>query len=143
MMQPEVDDENTLIYRSQNLKYLNTWGLTLTYSIPITPWWEIQSNFTAQYQSGKTSYLPNNVMLHLFSVNINVVNHLKLPKDFAVEISVLYQSKSLSGISQFLPIGSLNAGVQKSFGKQGILRLSMDDILVYKQLENKNQVSRK
>jgi hypothetical protein len=41
----------------------------------------------------------------------------------------MYQSRSLSGISQFLPIGSLNAGLQKSFGKKGILRLSMDDIL--------------
>ena len=129
MMQPEVDGENTLIYRSQNLKHLNTWGFALTNSISLTPWWEIQSSFTAQQQSGKTSYLPNNVMLHLFSVNINVVNQLKLPKDFAAEISVLYQSKSLSGISQFLPLGSLNVGVQKNFGKQGIIRLSMDDIL--------------
>ena len=118
MMQPEVDGENTLIYRSQNLKHLNTWGLSLTNSISITSWWEIQSSFTAQHQSGKTSYLPNNVMLHLFSVNINVVNQLKLPKNFAAEISVLYQSKSLSGISQFLPLGSLNAGVQKNFGNK-------------------------
>ena len=68
-------------------------------------------------------------MLHLFNLNINVVNQLKLPKDFAAEISVLYQSKLLSGISWFLPFGSLNVGVQKNFGKQGIIRLSMDDIL--------------
>ncbi len=129
MMQPEVDGENTLIYRSQNLKHLDTWGLSLTNAISITSWWEIQSSFTAQHQSGKTSYLPNNVMLHLFSVNINVVNQLRLPKNFAAEISVLYQSKSFSGMSQFLPQGSLNAGVQKNFGKQGIIRLSMDDIL--------------
>ena len=129
MMQPEVDGENTLIYRSQNLKHLNTWGLGVTNSTSITPWWEIQSSFTAQYQSGKTSYLPNNVILHLFNLNINVVNQFKLPKDFAAEISVLYQSKLLSGISWFLPFGSLNVGVQKNFGKQGIIRLSMDDIL--------------
>ncbi len=129
MMQPEVDGENTLIYRSQNLKHLNTWGLGVTNSVSVTRWWEIQSSFTAQYQSGKTSYLPNNVFLHLFNLNINVVNQLKLPKDFAAEISVLYQSKLLSGISRFLPFGSLNVGVQKNFGKQGIIRLSMDDIL--------------
>ena len=82
-------------------------------------------------------------MLHLFSVNINVVNQLKLPKDFAAEISVLYQSKSLSGISQFLPLGSLNAGVQKNFGKQGIIRLSMDDILSTNNWRIRNQVKRK
>jgi hypothetical protein len=27
------------------------------------------------------------------------------------------------------PLGSLNAGIQKKFGNQGILRLAMDDIL--------------
>ena len=129
MLQPEVDGENTLIYRSQNLKHLNTWGLMFTSSIQITPWWEIQSSFTAQHQSGRTSHLPNNVMLQLYSVNINVVNQLRLPKDFALEISAIYQSESLSGVSRFLPVGSLNIGVQKNFGKQGILRLAMDDIL--------------
>ena len=129
MMQPEVDSENNLIYRSQNLKYLNTLGLTTTYSISITPRWEIQSNLTAQYQTGRTTYLAHNERLHLYGLNLNVVNQFKLPRDFAVEISGMYQSSSLSGISQFLPIGSLNAGLQKSFGEKGILRLSMDDIL--------------
>jgi hypothetical protein len=58
-----------------------------------------------------------------------VINLLRLPKDFSIEISGMYQSKSLSGISEFLPIGSLNAGVQKSFRDKGTLRLAMDDIL--------------
>ena len=129
MMQPEVDSENNLIYRSQNLKYLNTVGLTTTYSFSITPRWEIQSNLTAQYQTGRTIHLAYNERLHLYGLNLNVVNLFKLPRDFAVEISGMYQSRSISGISQFLPVGSLNAGLQKSFGQKGILRLSMDDIL--------------
>jgi hypothetical protein len=89
----------------------------------------VQSNLTAQYQVAKTSHLPNNTTLHLYGVNLNVVNLIKLPKDFSIEISGMYQSKSLAGISQFLPMGSLNAGIQKTFGEKGTLRLSMDDIL--------------
>ena len=129
MMQPEVDIENNLIYRSQNLKHLNTLGLTIAHSTSITSWWEVQSNATAQYQRGRTSHLANNVTISQYGLNVNVVNLFRLPKDFSFEISGMYQSRLLSGISQFLPIGSLNAGVQKSFGDKGILRLSMDDIL--------------
>jgi hypothetical protein len=129
-LQPEVDSQsNNVTYRSQNLKYLNTLGLTNSYSIRVTPWWEVQSNVTAQYQVAKTSHLPNNTTLHLYGVNLSVVNQIKLPKDFLIEISGMYQSKLLAGISQFLPLGSLNAGIQKNFGDKGTLRLSMDDIL--------------
>ncbi|HYI77924.1 MAG TPA: outer membrane beta-barrel protein [Chryseolinea sp.] len=129
MLQPEIDDAQNLFYRSQNLKYLNTIGWSVNYSTSISTWWELQSNLTAQYQSGRTSSFNANTSLQLFSVNINLINIFKLPRDFAIEISGIYQSRALSGISQFLPVGSLNAGIQKSFGDKGILRLSMDDIL--------------
>ncbi len=130
MLQPEVDPQsNNLTYRSQNLKNLNTIGLTNSYSINFASWWEVQSNLTAQYQIAKTSHLLNNVTLYLYGLNINVVNTIKLPKDFSIEVSGTYQSKSLSGISQFLPVGSLNAGIQKNLGEKGTLKLSMDDIL--------------
>ena len=129
MLQPEIDDAQNLFYRSQNLKYLNTIGWSVNYSTSISTWWELQSNLTAQYQSGQTSSFNANTSLQLFSVNVNLINIFKLPRDFAIEISGIYQSRSLSGISQFLPVGSLNAGIQKSFGDKGVLRLSMDDIL--------------
>ena len=129
MLQPEIDDAQNLFYRSQNLKYLNTIGWSVNYSTSISTWWELQSNLTAQYQRGRTSSFNANTSLQLFSVNVNLINIFKLPRDFAIEISGIYQSRSLSGISQFLPVGSLNAGIQKSFGDKGVLRLSMDDIL--------------
>ena len=58
-LQPEIDQSNNLIYRSQNLKYLNTLGLTNSYSISPTRWWEIHSNVTVQYQMAKAEYLSN------------------------------------------------------------------------------------
>jgi hypothetical protein len=129
-LQPEVDQlSNTLTYRSQNLKNLNTLSLTNFYSISITPWWELQSNLTVQHQTARTSHLKNNITWSRYGVNINVVNVLKLPKNFSIEISGIYQSKSITGISWYLPVGSLNVGVQKDLGKNGTFRLAMDDIL--------------
>ena len=125
--QPETDSQSNLIYRSQNLKYLNTLGLVNSLSFNIASWWEVQTNVTAQYLVARTIHLQNNTTIPNYGVNINVINSLKLPKDFAIEVSGMYQSKTLWGISEFLAVGSLNAGVQKKLGK-GILRLSIDDI---------------
>ncbi len=129
-LQPDLDAAtHTLTYRSQNLKYLNTIAFVNSYSMRIASWWEVQSHLVGQYQVARTSHLQNNVTLRLYGINVNLVNRLTLPADYAIEISGMYQSRSLSGVSQFLPVGSLNIGIQKNFGEKGILRLSMDDVL--------------
>ncbi|HEY5750377.1 MAG TPA: TonB-dependent receptor [Chryseolinea sp.] len=128
--QAEIDTaSNTLTYRAQNLDYLNTLGLTNSYSLNITPWWEAQGSVTVQYQIAQAAQVQHDVRKHLFGVNLNVVSIVKLPSDFAIEISGSYQSTMLSGIAVYLPQGSLNAGVQKKLGENGTLTLAMDDIL--------------
>ncbi len=64
----------------------------------------------------------------LNSINANMINSFVLPKDYSIEISGIYQSKSLSGVANFLARGSLNAGIQKKTSK-GTFRFAMDDIL--------------
>lgn len=129
-LQPEVDIlSGNLTFRSQNLRHLNTLGLTNAWSFSPNAWWDVQTSFTLQYQEAKTEHLANDIRLTQYGLNINLVNLFRLPNDFSIEISGMYQSKSLSGISHFSPMGSLNAGIQKSFAKAGTIRLSMDDIL--------------
>ena len=128
-LQPEIHrSSNTLTYRSQNLDYLNTLALTNLYSFKLTPWWEVQSNLTLQYQVAQTSSQQNNKTLNLYGVNVNASNQFHLPNDFSMEVSGFYQSKLLFRISEYLPFGSLNAGIRKKF-KKGSLQLSIDDIL--------------
>ncbi|HMJ70302.1 MAG TPA: TonB-dependent receptor [Cyclobacteriaceae bacterium] len=130
LFQPENDTQsNSLIFRSQNLAYLNTLSLSNMWSFNVCPWWDIQSTITLQHQEGRTEHLTQNISLDLWSLNMNATNIIKLPKDITIEVSGFYQSKSIYGISEFLPYGSLNAGVQKKFGEKGTLKLSMDDIL--------------
>ena len=130
IMQPELDSEaNTITYKSENLKYMNTASLTLSYGAAVAPWWEIQSNITAQLQSARTAHMADNISRNLYGVNLNLTNQFTLPKNFSAEISGTYQSNMLLGLTQFLPSGSLNAGIQKDLGRHGIIRLSADDIL--------------
>jgi hypothetical protein len=129
-LQPELDSQtHNLIYRAQNLKYLNTLGLANSLSFKITTWWKLQTNITAQYQVAQTMHLQNNTKLDLYGVTLNVVNSIKLPKDFSFEVSGFYKSRSLAGISEHLPIGSLNAAIQKKFGQNGALTFAVDDML--------------
>lgn len=130
IMQPELNSEaNTVTYRSENLRHMNTVALTLSYGVSVTPWWDMQSNLTAQLQSARTANMVHNISRDLYGVSVNIVNQFRLPKNFSAEISGAYQSSTLLGFTQFLPAGSLNAGIQKDLGRHGILRLSADDIL--------------
>jgi hypothetical protein len=129
-LQPEFDRaQNTLIYRSQNLKYLQTAGVTSAYSFFPAPWWEVQTNLTAQYQTARTSHLAYNTTIHLYGVNLNLVSLWKLPNNFSLEVSGMYQSRSLMGITTFGPMGTLNAGIKKIVQKVGTFQFSVDDLL--------------
>lgn len=82
-----------------------------------------------QYQTSQTLHLQRNLSLNQLAINLNVLSVIKLPRDFTLEISGMYQSTSLSGASRFLEFASLNAAVQKKLGKNGVLTFSADDIL--------------
>jgi hypothetical protein len=128
--QPTLDEStNTLILRSENLRYLNSFNLSNSYSFDIANWWQVQTNFTIQYQQAQTDHLEKNTSIVVYNFNANVVNVITLPKNFSVEVSGFYNSKSVMGISEFLPLGALNAGIQKKFKSNSTLRLSVDDVL--------------
>ncbi len=76
--QPEVDEANNLIYRAQNLSYLNTLSFINSYSMIINSWWEIQAHLHLQYQVAKIDYLPVNQSVSLPGLNSNFVNQFRL-----------------------------------------------------------------
>jgi hypothetical protein len=128
--QPTLDETtNTLILRSENLRYLNSLNLSNSWSFSATKWWEVQTNFTVQYQQAETEHLERNTSIELYNLDANIVNVIKLNKTVTLEVSGYYISRAVMGISEFLPRGSLNAGIQKKFGTKSTLRLGIDDIL--------------
>jgi outer membrane beta-barrel protein len=125
--EPDNDSSNNVIYRAQNLKYLNQIALANAWAFSITNWWEVQTNVVAQYLFLQTAHLPVNVQRRNYELNLNVTNSLRLPKDFAVEVSGMYQSRTSRGVIESLPVSSLNLGIQKKVGK-GAIRFAVDDI---------------
>jgi hypothetical protein len=62
-------------------------------------------------------------------MNVNITSIWHLPKEMTFELSGFYQSTLLAGIAEYLPQGSLNAGIQKKMGAKGTLQLAADDLL--------------
>jgi len=128
--QADVDPQtNNLTYRAQNLNRVNAVALTNSYGFSITPWWDWQSDFTARYQAALTTPVHGVTKYTQFALNATVVSIMRLPRNFAIEVAGNYQSAMITGTSKWLPMGSLNAGIQKKLGEKGSIKLSMDDIL--------------
>lgn len=129
-LQPEPDPErNGIIYRTQNLKWFRTISLNNSISAPVTRWWEMHGSVMLMHQSMETTHLPVNIKRSRGVVNVYLNNSFTLPKNSSIELSATFQSTAFFGMSYFFPVGSLNFGVQKSFGSNNVLRFAVDDIL--------------
>ena len=128
--QPEIDqNSNEQTLSTQNLSYFRSYVINTSFPILFVPWWELRSNFSGKYQVFRTSHLNDNPTLNNYGITANLINTIDLPRNFSIEVSGYYQSRSVWGIMQFEPMGSVNAGIQKRIADgRGSLRLSADDI---------------
>src|SRR5690606_29701746 len=128
--QPEINPGSHIqTMSSKNLDYLKLYSLSFSFPWTITEWWDIQAFAGGYLRNLKTSHLVENKKLDLYSINLNLVNQIKLPKHFSMELAGSYDSKMVWGIWQFKPMGSLNFGVQKQLNKDmGTIRFFVDDI---------------
>lgn len=129
ILQPEFNSEtNEQIFRSQNLKYVQTFGINTTFPLMITPWWEIHNDISFYFHDYKTQHLDNNEELRIKSLTLNSAHTFRLPGNFSAEISGYYQSASLFGIFKFSPMGKLNLGIKKEIKNGGVVTLSVTDL---------------
>jgi len=128
--QPALNESsNEQTYSTQNLSYYQSYAINASFPLFFSSWWELRTNVTGTYQKSKTSHYDENPVLDSFRYSANVTNAIDLPRQFSIEISGEYESKSVWGILEIRPMGSLNAGVQKRIASSsGTLRLSVDDI---------------
>jgi outer membrane receptor for ferrienterochelin and colicin len=128
--QPVVDqNSNEQTYSTQNLSYFRSYVMNTSLPIYFAPWWELRANISGKYQIFRTAHMNDNKTLDIYGYTANITNTIDLPRDFSLEISGYYQSKTSAGIMQFKPLGAVNAGIQKRIAEgRGTLRLSADDL---------------
>jgi len=129
--QPQLDSvTNKTLLSPENLVNQKIISVILSIPIEITNWWSMQYNVTGLAQQVNALYKKEPVRLEQANVNINATQKFRLPKEWSVELSGFYQSRSLSGISVMKGFSSLDFGIKKNLGtKKGVLVLNGSNIL--------------
>ena len=126
--QPKTYKGNKQIFAAENLDNIQTVNFTVSLPFTITTWWSMQNNLqvnwqqlTAEYSKGKFSLVQKN---YAFNSSQNFV----LPRNYSLELSGFYQSKSLFGAGVINALGMVNFGAQKKIGSSDKLRAGVDNI---------------
>jgi hypothetical protein len=90
----------------------------------------MQNNITATWQQLDAVVLNTPLKLVNEHFNLSSTQSFTLPKDWTLELSGFYYSKSMYSIYTVSPFGSLNAGIQKKFPKhRSSIRFNVSNIL--------------
>lgn len=129
--QSRVDSATNKQYLiAENYPDMKTAGVTISLPFTVSKWWNMQNNFSAQWQ--RVDALYNNQPLRFEQEYFNVVSTqtFQLPKDYSFELQGFYASKQLAGTYVIKALGALNAGIQKKLrGQNGKLSFNVRDIL--------------
>ena len=128
--QIDVNTANNKQYMTaQNLDFTKTLNASFSLPFTFTKWWSAQFNLVGNWQQVKASYLKDPISVSTVNFSISGYQNFTLPKNYAIELSGLYQSKGLFGIAEIYPFGMLNIAAQKKFNKQNTtIRFGVDDI---------------
>ena len=127
--QPKISADNKQIYAAQNLNYKKTFNISISLPIKVTSWWNMQNNVQGNWQQLNATYVKGPFQIEQKNYQVNSSQNFKLPKRFSLELSGYYQSASLFGASVTKPLGIMNFGAQKNFGKNNNkLRLALNNI---------------
>lgn len=103
-----------------NASRANTIGLEITNTNKIAKWWNVTSNFNLYNTAITSSNLPGVTNSNLTSWFAKINNTFKLPKDFTIQLSGDYQSKTLIPASS--SSGSYDAYTSSQINAQGYLK---------------------
>lgn len=116
------------------LNLANQKNVSLSFSAPITvtKWYSVFTNMSGYYTQNEADFGDGKIVdLNATAFNIYQQHTINLPKDFKLELSGWYNSKSIwEGSFIMNPMGSLDIGVQKRIlNNKGNLKVSYSDVL--------------
>ena len=114
---PEYNAEtNELIFLGRNIPYRDFANLLLSAPLTINKWWRMNHNISFNYNKELTPYYNQTYRIGVFNYNINGSQVFSL-KDWLLDVSYSYESKSGNGLYIFKSIYSADFGVQKAWLK--------------------------
>jgi hypothetical protein len=127
--QPTLDEEtNTTFLKTENIDQIQTISIMFAFPIQLTPWWEMQNNFTFNFQQANSVLNDEAYEVNQKGAQVITTNTFSLPKKYTIEVVGYYNSPTINGYFNWLSRGFVNLGIKKDFEKAGVLRLSCNDI---------------
>ncbi len=113
-----------------NQKSNTIWAAALSVPVNVNKWWTMQYNVIGNSQALEGSVSGKAVTIKQDYLQLTSQQSFSLPKDYTVELSAFYSTKSTFGIFTAPAFGELDLGVQKKFLKlHSNLRLDAANIL--------------
>ncbi|WP_131538462.1 outer membrane beta-barrel family protein [Pedobacter nototheniae] len=107
---------NELIFLGRNIPYRNFANLQLSSPITMNKWWRMNHNVGFYYNKELTPYFGQSYQIPIYDYKING-NQVFALKDWLLDISYTYESKSGSGLYIFSPVYGIDFGLQKGWFK--------------------------
>jgi hypothetical protein len=125
----QIDSLNLTFQTKINLATLDNVSINLSTPIPIQKWWTARVNLSANYNSFKSEYVGGTIDNQQWSFNAYMANYFTIRKGTMIELSGWYQSRSLFGIIEILPMYAVNFGFSQTvLDGKGTIKLSGNDI---------------
>lgn len=128
--QVRVDPEtNRQFNYAENIDKLHSYSLSLSAPLTLTNWWQVENHLQLTRQQLSTRFEGVAITFAGQYVHLRSSHSIQLSEGFSLEVSGFYRSPGLEGFGKVRAGGSVDVGVQKSFGEHGgKLRLSVDDL---------------
>jgi CRISPR/Cas system CMR-associated protein Cmr5 small subunit len=107
---------NELIFLGRNLPYRKFANLQISAPISINKWWRMNNNITIYYNKELTPYFGNTYEIPVYNYTVNGSQVFSL-KNWLLDVSYTYESKSGNGLYIFAPVYGIDLGVQKTWLK--------------------------
>jgi iron complex outermembrane recepter protein len=126
-----VLDSTKSFVMTDNLAYMDNFGLNISAPLPLAKWYNGFFNFGANFQEYRANLPQGVISVNVPSYNIYMQNTFTLGKGFAAELSGFYASPNLWGGSfRTNPFGGIDIGLQKKILKdKGMIKLALSDVL--------------
>lgn len=128
-MMGQIDSTNTTFQGPQNLRSLMNYGISFSASQNPMPWWTTNNFFNVFRNEYKGDQKGGDLTNSITSFTVNSQNSIQLGNGTSMEVSGVYNSRSVYGVFRTRAYGMISAGIQKQvFNSQGTLKLMANDI---------------
>lgn len=124
----QIPERNITYVTPENLGHLDNVNLTVSFPLPVTKWWNIQTNLNGYYTNYQTFYSGAPYEVKLVAFNMYMAHALTINKTLSAEVSGWYNSASQYGFYRSQPMGAFSIGLQKKVMEgKGNLKLNIND----------------